>query len=363
MKVLRVINSLEMGGAERSIETNVPIHIKNGISVDVLLLSGARTPFYESLISKGVTIYVTSKTSIYNPWNIIKIIPYLRKYDIVHVHTFPAFYWVCFAKLLSFSNTTLVYTEHSTSNRRRNKPIFKLIDRFVFSRYKHIISISDATTKNLIKYIGHNHCITTIYNGVDFKPYNQVITPIELFPGSGNYRIITQIASFRYPKDQKTTIKSLIYLDPSVHAVFVGTGATMDYCKELSEELGVADRVHFLGIRTDVPTIVASSDIIVMSSIYEGFGRAAVEGMAGRKPVIASNVPGLRDIVSGAGLLFTSQKDNELAECIRRLLASSTYYDEVAKNCHERAGKYNVDRMIDGYENVYRSVKRCQKLL
>ena len=356
MKILRVISSLEMGGAERSIETNVPKHIKNGIEVDVLLLSGVITPFYESLVSQGVRIYVTSKWSIYNPLNIFKIIPYIRKYDIIHVHLFPALYWVCFAKLLSFAKTPLIYTEHSTSNRRRNNKFYKLIDRFVYRQYKHIISISDATTKNLIDHIGSGHCISTIYNGVDLSPYTKKYDRLEFFQNSNKARVITQIASFRYPKDQKTTIRALKFLDNSVHAVFVGAGEEMSGCKKLAEEIGVNERVHFLNNRTDIPAIVTSSDIIVMSSIYEGFGRAAVEGMAGKKPVIASNVPGLCDIVKGAGLLFEAQNEKELANCICQLLGSDSFYEEVANRCYIRSKDYDVHKMIAGYENVYYQV-------
>ncbi len=361
MKVLRVINSLKMGGAERSIETNVPKHIKNGIETDVLLLSGEITPFYESLVSQGVKVFVTSKWSIYNPLNIIKIIPYIRKYDIIHVHLFPALYWVCFAKLLSFAKTPLIYTEHSTNNRRRNSFFFKPIDRFVYRQYKHIISISDATTKKLVDYIGSTHRISTIYNGVDLIPYTLKYDRLEFFPDSDKTHVITQIASFRYPKDQKTTIRALKFLDDSVHAVFVGAGDEISSCKNLAEEIGVKERVHFLNNRTDIPAIVASSDIIVMSSIYEGFGRAAVEGMAGKKPVVASNVPGLCDVVKGAGLLFEAQNEGDLANCICQLLGSNSFYEEVANRCYLRSKDYDVHNMIEGYETIYYQVVKKKR--
>lgn len=361
MKILRIINSLGMGGAERSLETNVPIHIKHGYETDILLLSPSKTPFYEKLEDSGVKIYTTSTASIYNPVHVLKIIPFLKRYDIIHVHLFPALYWACFAKIISFSKTPLIYTEHSTSNNRRGRFLFKIIDRFVYKRYCHIITISDATTRNLIEHIGPRDNVTTIYNGVNLAPFHNKCEKVELFPYSNKYKIITQIASFRYPKDQKTTIRAIRQLGDNVHLVLVGTGNTMEECMLLAKDLGVDNRVHFLKNRTDIPSIVASSDIIVMSSMYEGFGRAAIEGMAGRKPVIASDVPGLRDLVVDAGLLFPAGDDHALAECLTRLLSSSSLYDSVSSACFDRSKEYDVSKMIAGYEAVYDKVIANEK--
>ena len=66
----------------------------------------------------------------------------------------------------------------------------------------------------------------------------------------------------------------------------------------------VHENIRFWGNRSDVPILLRTSDIIVMSSHWEGFGLAAVEGMAAKKPVVASDVDGLKQIVDGAGLIF-----------------------------------------------------------
>lgn len=355
MKVLRINNNLFMGGVERSLETNVPIHIKNGIDTDILLLNGTITDFYKSLIEKHVKIFHLGKGSLYNPLLIFKMMPYLNNYDIIHVHSFPAQYWIVIAKLLSGSKTPIIFSEHSTSNNRRKYKIFKYIDRWFYKHYQHIISISEATTINLKKEIGDDFKITTIPNGVYLEPYLKTYKKIE-FVDESNVIILTQIANFRYPKDQETTIKSLQLLPQNVHLVLVGDGDNIDYCKNLANSLGVNLRVHFLGKRNDIPNIVYSSDIIVMSSIYEGFGRAAVEGMAGRKPVVASNVPGLREVVNHAGLLFEAQNEAQLADCIKKLLDSRIYYNEVAELCYQRAKEYDVSHMVKGYEDIYKEV-------
>lgn len=354
MKILRVINNLNTGGAERSLETNVPIHISNGYEMDVLVLDGTASPFMKSLKEKNVRVFSTGISSLYNPLQIIKIARFIKKYDIVHVHLFPALYWVAIAKMVSRAKCHLVFTEHSTENRRRNNPIFRLFDRFIYKRYERIIAISDATCRNLSLHLGDDSRITTIPNGVDLRPYEQQYDKLTIDGVDKDAFIITQIASFRRQKDQDTTIKSLQFTNHNVHAVFAGVGDRLETCRQLARDMGLEDRVHFLGSRMDIPAIVKSSDVVVMSSNYEGFGRAAIEGMAGRKPTIATNVAGLRDVVGGAGLLFEVGDARKLAENITRLQEDGGYYNMIADKCYNRAQEYSATKMIEGYERIYK---------
>lgn len=355
MKILRVINNLNTGGAERSLETNVPIHISNGYEMDVLVLDGTASPFMKSLKEKNVRVFSTGISSLYNPLQIIKIARFIKKYDVVHVHLFPALYWVAIAKIVFRTKCHLVFTEHSTENRRRKNLIFRLFDRFIYKRYDCIIAISDAAHKNLSLHLGDDSRIITIANGVDLRPYEKQYEKV-VFDGCGTDAfIITQIASFRRQKDQDTTIRALQYTHSNVHAVFAGVGERVETCRQLAIELGVEDRVHFLGSRMDIPAIVMSSDIVVMSSNYEGFGRAAIEGMAGRKPTIATNVAGLRDVVGGAGLLFEVGDARKLAEHITQLQEDAEYYNVVAEKCYNRAQEYSATKMIEGYEKIYKT--------
>ena len=87
MRILQVITSLHIGGAEKLIVDMVPLYQELGYQVDVLLFDGTETPFKRQLRAKGVTIYELGKGgSVYNPLYIFKLIPFLRKYDIVHTH-------------------------------------------------------------------------------------------------------------------------------------------------------------------------------------------------------------------------------------------------------------------------------------
>lgn len=358
MKVLRVITSLKMGGAERSIVTNVPMHIKNGIEMDVFLLDGTKTDFYNELLEHNVKIITSlKKRSLYNPlliWDLMKI---LNNYDIIHAHLFPTLYWVAFAKIFSKSKVSLIYTEHSTHNKRREIKLLKYLEKFIYKQYETIISISEATTNNLREYLGYHKNIVTINNGVDLTPFN---VPSKLNRTYYNLKptdfVLIQIASFRGAKDQETVIKALNELPNNVHLFLVGVGELLERNKLLVDSLNLNDRVHFLGKRNDIADLIKISDVLIMSSKYEGFGRAAVEGMAAGLPVIATDVPGLRDVVNNYGLLFHYKDFVSLSKHVINLMNDKQLYNEISSKCLNRANYFDVIKMIDGYENEYQKL-------
>ena len=115
--------------------------------------------------------------------------------------------------------------------------------------------------------------------------------------------VVTMVARFMTMKRQDTVVEAISKLPDNIHAVFVG-GSENDEglvrVKNLAVEKEVADRVHFLYIRNDVPRILKTSDVVVMASDFEGLSLSSIEGMAAGKPFIASNVNGLRVVVGCA---------------------------------------------------------------
>jgi glycosyltransferase involved in cell wall biosynthesis len=164
------------------------------------------------------------------------------------------------------------------------------------------------------------------------------------------------VARFNKPKDQETVIRSLLHLNENVHLYLVGEGESLETCKALSADLQLTNRVHFLGRRTDVPRLLKAADIIVLSSQWEGLSLSSVEGMACGKPFIASDVEGLREVVSGAGILFKLGDDRDLARKVQQLISDDKYYREVVERCVERAMQYDINKMVDEYIRVYREV-------
>ena len=158
MRILQVITSLHIGGAEKLIVDMVPLYQELGYQVDVLLFDGTETPFKRQLQDKGVTIYELGKGgSVYNPLYIFRLIPFLRKYDIVHTHNTACQLFAAIGSVLC--SVVLVTTEHNTSNRRRDWKCYKLLDKWMYSRYRSIICISDKAHENLCHYLGTSKSI------------------------------------------------------------------------------------------------------------------------------------------------------------------------------------------------------------
>jgi glycosyltransferase involved in cell wall biosynthesis len=360
MKVLQIITSLQTGGAEKLLVDIVPRLNQKGIMCDILTLIDEETPFKQELEKKNVKVFGLSKTmSVYDPRFIFKIKPWLKQYDIIHTHLFQPQYWTGIAKALFSPKTHLITTEHNTTNRRRRIKIYKLIDRFIYGQYDKIISISEATMQKLIEYIGMQEKMILISNGIDVNHFKNAV-PVErkLLNNKLNEEdfIVTMVAGFREQKDQDTLIKALPDLPQSVKLIFAGDGIRRKYCEQLAENIGVKERVFFLGIRNDVANILKSSNVVAMSSHWEGFGLSAVEGMAAGKPVIVSNVEGLADIAKGAGLLLPPGNAKELAKVILRLKEDKQFAEKIANACYERAKKYDIEKTVEKLMQVYNSV-------
>lgn len=365
MKILQVINSLGTGGAEKLILDTLPIYRKKKIIMDVLVLWDNDCMFMQALQKLNCCkIYILNKSIhnkvIYNPLNIFKIAKIIKNYDVVHVHLFPVQYYVVFANFLNKNKSKLIFTEHSTSNTRMVTPILKGIDKLTYRGYKKIITITDDVNSVLQKYLKNAaQRIITIENGVNLLKVSQAIQKnknqiLDLL--SEENKLMVQVGGFRIQKDQDTVIKSLLFLPTKFQLLLVGDGERKTDLEILVNELGLKDRVHFLGVRKDVFTIIKTVDYVVVSSHWEGFGLAAVEGMAASKPVIASNVNGLKEVVQGAGILFEKGNAKQLADSIIKLDSNANYYYNVAKACAERANHFDISIMVTKHIQLYKEL-------
>lgn len=352
MRVLHVITSLRTGGAEKLMVDLLPRMRAKGHEVDLCVFDGVRTPFYEELESKGVKV-IPLGNSVYSLFNICKLIPIMCDYDIVHTHNTACQYFVAIASL--FAQCRVFTTEHNTSNRRRNV-WWRMLDRWMYGRYDKVVCISELTKKNLIQHIGisfEDKCVI-IYNGIDLKTFAGISSsPIT------NEKKVLMVSAFREQKDQKTLIKAMKDLPSDYVLELAGGGEErlIDECKRLVRELQLDGRVEFMGVRSDIPSLLAESDVVVLSSHYEGLSLSSLEGMASGKPFVASDVEGLRDIVSGYGVLFPHGDAKVLATEIRRLCEDTLYAKQVAVKCQERAKMFDIEVMVSMYMNAYERVQ------
>jgi len=358
MKIVHVINNLNTGGAEKLLLEILPVYKQRGIIADLLLLDGTDYPFLKELKKQNCCkVMDLGKGSVYNPLLLFKLFSFLKKYNVVHVHLFPALYWVSLVKKLFLSNIHLVYTEHNTSNRRRESKVFRWIDRFIYSEYSKIITIADKVDVNLKKHLRTDSSkFKLIHNGVNIQKIKEAQGYKKEIFFEKKDCILIQVSSFRFPKDQETLIRALIELPDMVKLALVGEGAQKSVCENLVKKLKLQNRVQFLGVRMDVPELLKMADMVVLSSKYEGLSLSSIEGLASGKPFIASNVPGLNDVVGGAGILFEQGNSKNLALQILKLLDDSDYYNQIVEKCLKRAQDYTIETMIDKHIELYKSL-------
>lgn len=357
MKILQVITSLRIGGAEKLVVDLASLLKRRGHEVDIIIFDGITTPFIKDLQKEAIrVIRFNEGGSMYNPKFIFRLRNLIPKYDIVHAHNTSCQYYVAIAKqFCNCSRTLFVTTEHNTTNRRRNLFGFKTLDCWMYQQYNAIVAISDKATENLQNFIGNRFRIKTIYNGINLQNFfkAQNLKDDAVLQRSPEDYIITMVAGFREQKDQDTLIRTLTLLPENSVLWLIGDGVRRSICEDLAQTLGVKKRVVFAGIRTDVPSILKSSDVIVMSSHWEGLSLSSIEGMSVGKPFIASDVDGLHEIVEGYGILFPHEDAKSLADYILKLMKNPAYASEVANKCFEKASQYDITKTVNAYLHIY----------
>lgn len=352
MKILHIITSLELGGAEKLITDLIPLQKRNA-QVDVLILYDKENVFQlDTKVSK-----YNSKSTYKNIFEILKIIKD-GKYDIVHTHLTHAQIWTSIASLFDFSKTKYITTEHSTSNNRRGKKIFKYLDKFIFSRYSRIICISEAVKNSLMEWIEDKREFkySVISNGINLKNFrNAEEIDRKIFNFSVEDKILIMVSRLNPAKDHETLLKAIKNLPEKYRLLIVGEGVKEKELRDKVVELKIENRVSFLGMRNDIPSLLKMSDIAIQSSHFEGFGITAVEAMASGLPLIASDVPGLRDVVEGAGILFEKGNDIELVQKIVEL-EDEDFKKEIIKKQKERSEKYSLEVTCKEYIKSYEEV-------
>ncbi len=340
---------MKVGGAQRLLADLLPI-LNGQVECTLLVFKAINSEFSRVVETKGIKIEILN-SNLLSPFCVFKLRSFFKDYDIIHVHLFPTLYWAALASMCM--SCKLVYTEHSTSNKRRNKWYFKPLEKWIYKRYDRVIAISEPTKIALECWLGksfHNKVIVC-QNGIDLEKYKKKFNK-----GHHVDYTLMMVSRFVPAKDQDTVIRSLTKIPSNISVTFVGDGIRLDICKKLVEDLNLKDRVTFLGSRPDIPELLSQADIGIQSSNWEGFGLTAVEFMAAGKPVIASEVDGLKQVVEGAGLLFKKGDETDLAAMIVRLYSDKSFYDEIVEKCSNRSKVYDIHLTAEAYLSIYYSL-------
>lgn len=147
--------------------------------------------------------------------------------------------------------------------------------------------------------------------------------------------------------------------DPQVYLVLAGEGCYERAVRERVAELGLGDRVRFLGRREDVPALLAAADLFVFPSRTEGLPNALLEAMAAAKPIVTTDVPGCGDLITDGqtGLLAPARNPEALSRCMRRLIDDRDLAARLGRAAREHAvRRYDFRATTAAYAALYRTI-------
>jgi glycosyltransferase involved in cell wall biosynthesis len=225
-----------------------------------------------------------------------------------------------------------------------------------------LIAVSQAIQRKLVEEARTTVPVSLIYNGVDLERYDNqeacCTLPEEygMEPGS---QIVGVVARLEPEKGHPTLIEAwpaVLRAVPDAYLLIVGEGSRRDALEAQARELRIAHRVVFTGRRDDVPAVTAALDVAVLPSYREAQGMVILEAMALSRPVVASNVGGIPEMIEDGvtGLLVPPHDAAVLAAAIVRLLTDHPLADTLGRAGHDMVhDRFCVELMVGAIESIY----------
>jgi glycosyltransferase involved in cell wall biosynthesis len=288
-------------------------------------------------------------------------------FDLVHANSQKAFIVAALATLRGSPPVVwylhdIITAKHFSSINRRI--IVALANRFAAK----VLVNSRATGKAFVAAGGKANLISVVYNGFNAEPFDRVSTQesqqLRDSLGVNNKILIGLFSRLSYWKGQHILLLAIKKL-PHVHAVLVGDALFdedqyVSYLKTLADELELKERVHWLGFRDDIPTLMKACDIIVHTSTEpEPFGRVIVEGQLAQKPVIASAGGGALELIEDGinGLLFSPQDAIALSQQLQRLIGDRPLAQSLAQQgYHSAKTNFALDTILASFARAIAEV-------
>ena len=200
--------------------------------------------------------------------------------------------------------------------------------------------------------------INVIYNGVD----DNIFTPME-GKNKNTSPTVVSIARIDPLKDIISLIEATDIIRreiPDIKMIVYGSVSVEEYyqeCLKRVEKLDIKDNFIFAGHTNDVPSAYNSGDIIALSSISEAFPYSVVEAMMSGKPVVSTDVGGIKEAIGDCGILVTPKAPEELAAGIIKLLNNPEMIEDLGKRSRERAIIYfSIEKVLENHYNSYKGL-------
>jgi len=225
-----------------------------------------------------------------------------------------------------------------------------------------LIVVSSAIEQKIADEGRRSVPISLIYNGVDLQRYNHqqpCCTLHEEYGIDADAPIVGVVARLEPEKGHRTLLDAwplVLAAVPNAWLLVVGEGSERDSLEAQADILGISGRVVFTGRREDVPAVTAALDISVLPSYREAQGLSVLEAMALSRPVVASAVGGIPEMIEDgvSGLLVPSHDCDALAAAIVRLLTDHPLADTIARRGHDLVHeRFCIELMVQAVSDAY----------
>jgi glycosyltransferase involved in cell wall biosynthesis len=315
----------------------------------------AENPIRASLEAHGIPVHTLNSTGPLDLRLVYKLVRLLRaqRVDVLHTRLIRADFYGRLAGRLSgvpliLTNLCDIYSEHfKTWHGPWLGPLFYAVDRATLGLAHRLVANSDGVKADLVNQVGISaDKVSRIYNGIDAALYapqpgarQQMRRQIGL---SEDEVVVGTVARLHYKKGLTYLLEAAHQLGgrfPGLRFIIAGDGPERRRLEEQARELGLGDRLIFLGDRTDISDVLAAMDVFAFPSLFEGLPNAILEAMAAGLPVVASDVAGNNEVVQDGlnGYLVPVQDAAALAEKIALLAADAPRRQALAA-----AGRQNV---------------------
>ncbi len=364
-RILQLVEDLKVGGAERVIAEMAKGLDREKFAVCVWCLARGGE-IADELEESGIQTKILDIQNYHNPIQAIKFVRLLRKEgpDIIHCHGYFASVIGRIAAKLS-GVPALISHVHSTYWNYRKRHI--LMERILSFLTHKIVCCSEAVKKFVTECEGIKPSkVMVIYNGVDEEKFflrknsSSLKTQLGIHPEDSVVGTISSLAPHKGQADLIRAAPAVFESFPHVRILIVGDGMLREKLENLTRDLKIQDRVIFAGTRTDAAQLLSLMDVFVLpSSSREGLGLAIIEAMACEKPVVATAVGGIPEVVLNGetGFLVPPRNPDALARAIGELLHNPQKAKEMGRRGRMRfEEKFTRKKMISEIEALYQSL-------
>ena len=348
--ILHISRTMDIGGAER-IVYQLSSDLKDEFnSVHVASTGG----LWESeLAAQGIQHHKILDIDSKNPVTVLKLLYSIgqiiknNEITIVHTHHRMAAFYI---RLLKFvcPKLTHVYTAHNVF--KDKLPLY----RFALKNAKSI-AVGEAVNKNLKEDVGITDS-KVIYNGVILKETDNRVDEIISYSGIK----IGCIARLSEQKGLIYLIEAMSLLTvKDIRLFIVGDGELRNELDNKVKELHLQDSVTFLGYRKDIVECINSFDFCVLPSVFEGFGLVAIEAFMNSKTLVATDIPGLNEVVTNENGILVPVKDPiALAGAIDKLATDVALRNSLALQAKKTYDeKFSYPMFLENYRALYREIQ------